>query len=128
MNSFDDELRSALRRQEPEPGFTERVMARIAAQRPAADRRYRGLFRLPKLRWVWASVALACLALVVGAVQFRRYQRERSEGERAKEHVLLALRIASTKLNLALKEVERVDRRQPPVRAKPKSKQRTERL
>lgn len=128
MNSFDDELRSALRRQEPEPGFTERVMATIAAQSPAADRRYRGVFRLPKLRWVWASVALACLALVLGAIQFRRYQRERAEGERAKERVLLALRIASTKLNLALKEVERVDRRQPSDRAKPKSKQRTERL
>ena len=77
-------------------------------------------FRLPRvarLRWI-AAGALACLLAVIGSVEYWRYRRARTEGEMAKQQVILALHIASDKLNGALSEVKRVDRGQPPVRAR----------
>ncbi len=118
-------LRAALQREEPSPDFTARVMARLGEQ-PAAERveqpsetsapwrqwlagRLTDWFRLPQWQWVTAG-ALVCvlLACVVGAFGVHRYrarQREIAEGERAKEQVMLALQIASTKLNAAQRKV-----------------------
>ncbi|MGC9948504.1 MAG: hypothetical protein ABSF64_19220 [Bryobacteraceae bacterium] len=95
MASLDDELRSALRRREPSPDFTERVMARVAST-PARPGR-----RLPQpwVRWV-ASMA-AALLLTAGGLEYRNYQ-----GERAKSQVLLAMRIAGGKLNKAQRKVQ----------------------
>jgi hypothetical protein len=100
MASFEDELRSALRRHEPSPGFTDRVMARVAAapvRRPARASQ-------PWVRWV-AGIA-AALLLAAGGLEYRHYQ-----GERAKDQVLLAVRIAGSKLNKAQKKVQMLTRR-----------------
>ncbi len=114
-------LRAALQRAEPSPDFTARVMARLGEQ-PEAERVERpsermhwwqrlvgqltGWFQLPQLQWVTAG-ALACLMLagVFGVNRYRERQREIAEGERAKEQVMLALQIASTKLNAAQRKV-----------------------
>jgi hypothetical protein len=113
MRSLDDELRSALRRLEPPAGFVERVMARLAA-RPAPRAGWaeavRSFFRMPRLRWAAVGIA-ACLLLVIGVAQYQREQR--AQGEMAKVQLKQALHIASSKLNLARKRVQGIDRRSP---------------
>lgn len=87
MNPIDDQLRRALRRVEPPPGFVERTLARAAAERPAARRGG---------RWMPAFAAVAAsLALVVGGLQYQQYRR----GQEAKEQLLLALQITGTQLS-----------------------------
>lgn len=113
MRPLDEELRSALRRQEPPAGFVERVMARLAAQ--AAPRAGWAQVARAWLSWTracWAAVgAVACLLLVIGVVQYQREQR--AQGEMAKEQLKQALHIASSKLNQARKRVQEIDRRSP---------------
>jgi hypothetical protein len=92
MASFEDELKSALKRQEPSPDFAERVLARVAA---APVRRV----SQPWIRWM-AAVA-AALLLAAGGLEYRHYR-----GEQAKEQVLLAVRIAGGKLAKAQKRVQ----------------------
>ena len=96
MQSFEDELRSALRRKEPSPDFADRVLARVPTGLP---RRPLGPARRP---WAAGVAALAASVLLAsGAVGYRYYQ-----GERAKSQVLLAVRIAAAKLNKAQKKVQ----------------------
>jgi hypothetical protein len=100
MASLDDELRSALRRCEPSPDFTERVLARVAA----APVRLAPRVSQPWVRWVAALAAT--LVLAAGGLEYRHY-----EGERAKSQVLLAVRIAGSKLNKAQKRVQMLTHR-----------------
>ena len=79
--NFEDELKLALRRKEPPPGFRQRVLA--------ATRRPRHPFR--------NLAAAALLTLLVGGTT-AHFIEERREGERAKEQVLQALRITSHEL------------------------------
>ena len=113
MKPLEEELRSALRREEPPEGFAARVMARVRA--PAQDRWWRsvrGLWRFP--RWRWAAAALAaCLLVAVAVVHHRREQRMKAQGEMAKVQVMKALHIASSKLNLARRKVQEIDRSAP---------------
>ena len=97
MASLEDELKSALRRQEPSPDFTDRVLARVAATpvRPAPQ---------PWIRWV-APMA-AALMLAAGGAEYRHYR-----GERAKAQVLLAVRIAGSKLAKAQRKVQMLSHR-----------------
>ena len=88
MNEFEDELRSALRRQEPPPGFMARVLARTGSR--AAPRR---------TGWMAAGIA-ACLLLSAGGFEYHQY-----EGRKAKKELLLALQIAGSKLSIAQKKV-----------------------
>jgi hypothetical protein len=94
--NLEDELRLALRRKEPSPEFTERVLARVAGV--PARRAPR-----PWMRWVAAMAASILLAglLAAGGMGYQQYR-----GERAKSQVLLALRIAGGKLNKAQKKVQ----------------------
>lgn len=120
-------LREALQREEPSPDFTARVMARLAEQpepEPVVQPservhwwhrlvgQFTNWFQMPQLQWVTAG-ALACvlLAAAFGVRQYRERQREIAEGERAKEQVMLALQIASTKLNAAQRKVRQASER-----------------
>jgi hypothetical protein len=118
MNRFDEELKLALRREEPSPDFTDRVMARVAElqkrekPREKTDwlRRLAEFFQPPQMKWATAG-AMAVLLVIAGiGVHYRRENERRrlaeiAEGERAKEQVMLAMRIASSKLNVAQKKV-----------------------
>jgi len=97
MASFEDELRSALRRQEPSPDFAERVLARVSAPRRRAPQPW----QQPIVRWVAAMAA--ALLLTAGSLEYRHYR-----GERAKDQVLMAVRIAGSKLNKAQRKVQMV--------------------
>lgn len=121
MNRFDEELKLALRREEPSPDFADRVMARIAElqkqekPREKTDwlRRLAEFFQPPQMKWMkWATAgAMAVLLVIAGFGWLRHRETERMrlaeivEGERAKEQVMLAMRIASAKLNVAQKKV-----------------------
>ncbi len=124
MMDLEKDLRQALRAEEPSADFTDRVMARVA-QLPAKNRqekerknrawlkRFLELFQPPparSMKWAMAG-AMICLLALAGLELHRERERERlqaieiAEGEKAKEQVLLAMRIASAKLNVAQKKV-----------------------
>ncbi|HLY60950.1 MAG TPA: hypothetical protein VKV95_09390 [Terriglobia bacterium] len=112
MNPLDQELKNALRRQEPSADFTQRVMAGLQPE-PAPDSRWgeaiRNLLRFPSLRW--ATAAALCALLTIGGLAYRRHQQTVTQGEMARAKVMLALHITSSKLNVALRGVQRADRR-----------------
>jgi hypothetical protein len=111
MNYSDEELKQALRRREAPDGFVERVLARVATERAAqpASRHgsWLGFFTQPMVRW--ASAAALAGALIAGGVRYRQVQRERAEGEAAKQQLMLALRIAGSKLQLARAKVNDIN-------------------
>lgn len=84
--NLEDELRAALRRTEPPADFT----ARVLAARPAVK-------QWPR----WVAALAASILLAVGTFEYRQYQ-----GERAKSQVMLAVRIAASKLNKAQKRIQ----------------------
>jgi uncharacterized protein HemX len=95
VNHFEDELRAALRRQEPPAGFLNKVVTRA---RPQKNTSRKG--------WMAAAMA-ACLLLGAGGVlEYRQY-----EGRKAKRELLLALHIAGSKLNIAQQKVLDLNRR-----------------
>jgi hypothetical protein len=118
MNRFDEELKLALRREQPSLDFTDRVMARVAElqkrEKPREKvgwlRRLAEFFQPPQMKWAMAGAMAILLAVAGFGVHHRRESERRrlaeiAEGERAKEQVMLAMRIASAKLNVAQKKV-----------------------
>lgn len=87
---FQQMLRDALRARAAPSGFAERVMARAHSQP-----RRRGLAQFPSSLRAIAAVVL--LSIAVGGYFVHQHQR-RIAGERARQQVLLALRITSTTL------------------------------
>jgi hypothetical protein len=87
--NMEDQLREALKRRDPSLGFAERVAARAQSGRRADP--------LPRFRWLWpaSAVALAAVVMFPTASLWQREQRE----ERAGRQAVLALRIASERLN-----------------------------
>lgn len=110
MNRFEDELSEALRRREPPPGFADRVMARMAS--PPTARGFRrtlaGWFRTPAVRW---AAAAACCLLLLAGFEIERRREMQSRGEAAKEQLMLAVRIAGSKLQLAQAKVHEAGER-----------------
>lgn len=90
-SDFEQELREQLQVRAAPEGFADRVMTRVA-KRPAR-RSWMG-FRTPV--WQWAVAALLVMGMVIGGLERERQQR--LEGERAREQVLLALRITGSTL------------------------------
>jgi hypothetical protein len=86
MDWLEDELKQALRRQEPSPDFEARVKRQVIA---AAGRR-RPVIWMPR----WLATAAAVL-VITGAGAGYRYHR----GQVAKEQVMLAMRLAGSRLN-----------------------------
>ena len=85
-NDFENELRRALRRQEPPPGFNDRVMARIPNRRPK-----------PIWHRQWLAVAAAACIAVIGSGAWEQHRRQ-VEGERARQELIYALTVASESL------------------------------
>jgi hypothetical protein len=91
MEPFERELREQLQVRRPPEGFADRVMTRVAPQK---QRRAWLGFGMPV--WRWAVAALLVAGMVMGGLERERQQR--MEGERAREQVLLALRITGSTL------------------------------
>ena len=97
---FDDQLRDAFRRQEPDAAFAERTMA-VIRSRSRQDR---------SRRWispVWLGIAAAVL-LALGGINLALHHQK---GIRARQDVELALRIASQALNHVQTKLEEASAR-----------------
>jgi len=94
----EQQLREALQPLDPEEGFEQRVMARIAQERSRT--------RTKVTRW--ASVALAAsvvFAAILGAHEWQ--MRREQEGMEARKQLLEALRLTGEKLDVAYQAVNR---------------------
>jgi hypothetical protein len=96
--NIETELHETLRRESPPAGFADRVLDRIAR-----DERQR---RAP-MRWraIAASVALAA---IVGGWGAHEHALRVAEGEHARDQVLLAMRIAGSKVKYAQDQVKEI--------------------
>ena len=98
-NDFERQLREALRPVDPEEGFEQRVMARVAGE----PRRSRARVT----RWT-ASLALAAsvaFAAILGVHQWQ--ERREQQGLEARRQLLEALRVTGEKLDVAYQAVNR---------------------
>lgn len=94
--SLEQDLRHALRRESPPAGFASRVLQRIENE------------RAPKrTRWWRAVAASVTLTALLGGWAAHTIH-ERREGERARDQVLLALKIAGEKVRYAQQEVRTI--------------------
>jgi len=94
--NLDDELRAALRREDPSPDFARRVVARAKAT-PRSNR--------PVFRMAWAAAIAAML--VVGFTGTFEYRQMKAE--RAGHDAVVALRIAAEKLNQTREKIHRLE-------------------
>lgn len=85
MDRLEEELRNALARKDPRPGFADRVARAAAAEHRTVA--------FPMPRWAMAAAATVLLG-VGGGLAYREHQ-----GEIAKEQVMTAMRITAVKLN-----------------------------
>jgi hypothetical protein len=91
--TLENDLKHALRRQAPAAGFSGRVMKRLEeAEKPKRP-----------VWWRAAAASVTLAALLGGYATHRVVERQR--GERAKEQVLTAMRIAGEKVRYAQQEV-----------------------
>jgi hypothetical protein len=88
MTPFEEALKQALERQEPAADFTARVLARSASE----DTKARGWFGA----WRLGAVAVALL-IAAGGAAYQQHERE-VRGLTAKRKLILAVRIAGSKL------------------------------
>jgi hypothetical protein len=109
---LEDALKHALQRQDAPEDFTQRVMARVAAKNSARQPRrdsWLSLFTQPFMRW--AALAAVAAAMIFG-VHLYTVHRERAQGEAAKQRLMLALRVAGSKLQLAKAKVNEMNMNQ----------------
>lgn len=99
MEPFEELLKQTLERKEPSDGFTERVLA----QARKLDSRPRRRFFLP----FWFAPALAVLLVLAATLGYQRH-RERQEGERASEQLVVALRLTGMKLHQIRNKVAQI--------------------
>jgi hypothetical protein len=104
MKRLEDELKKALRRDEPSDGFVERVLAAAAERRQSAWSR---IFAWPGLRWALAGAV--CLMLALTGIEYKQAQDEQARGRAARAQLMLALRVTADKLQLAQEKVQRLD-------------------
>jgi anti-sigma-K factor RskA len=97
MTPFEEHLKEALARKEPLQDFANRVLEKTKEQQPRRRTPGRAWwFRRP---WAWRlAPVMAALVLVCAGVMYREHERT-VRGELAKEKLLIAMRIAGSKLN-----------------------------
>ena len=105
MSNLEEDLKIALRRQEPPADLADRVLARLSQPpQPSWRERLSVLMQPPRLQWVAVSVMLSVLLPFAG-VQYRKQQQYNAEGERAKQKLLFAVHVAGSRLHKAQKRV-----------------------
>lgn len=98
--NLEDDLRRTLRRESPAPGFAARVVERIERLHGVQTKRDK-----PHPGRTWRAVAASLTLTAILGGWAAHAVHERREGERARDQVLLALRIAGEKVRYAQHEV-----------------------
>jgi hypothetical protein len=113
-NPMDEILKRTLQRQEAPDGFADRVLARLSerrsSQKPSLRDSWLRFLAQPLVRW--AALAAFATAMILSG-HLHNVRRERAEGEAAKQRLMLALRIAGSKLQLAKSRVNEINAGQP---------------
>jgi len=103
MDEFERALMEALHREAAPEGFAERVVARAGPVKAG------GRIWWKKRAFQWSLAAgLAATLLAGGLIEHRREQQIR--GERAREELMLALRITGVKLHAVQERLAEMDR------------------
>ena len=103
MSRLEQELRNAMRREDPPEGFVERVLTRTAEPEWST---WHGIFAFRGMRWAMAGAL--CLIFAVAGLEYRQARVEQARGEAAKEQLMLALRIAGSKLQIAQSRMQQI--------------------
>jgi hypothetical protein len=88
-------LRQGLRPRQTSAGFTARVMARVPGTSPVPSFQKERTFWVPMMRWATATLLLG----LAGGSYWQHQQKERIAGERARNQLILALRMSAATLN-----------------------------
>lgn len=118
MHFSDEDLAAALRRQDPGPEFTQRVMCAVGGTKQESSRREGGRsfwwpFRFsPVLASALAAVALILVSWI-GIVRYQDRERKIVQAEKARQEAILALRITNAKLNHVFRHVNQQEAAQP---------------
>ena len=103
MTPFEQQLKEALARKEPSQDFAKRVLEKTNERQPGVRQKVRTWWF--GRAWVWRLVpAMAALALVSGGAMYREHERT-VQGEMAKDKLLIAMRIAGSKLHETQQQV-----------------------
>jgi hypothetical protein len=112
MHFSEDDLKNALRRKDPGPAFTQRVMARVGqselqkSSAGKAPRIWLGWLGAVKLRPAMTALAATLLVAAASWMGYEKYRETRTEQAReAAEKTILALKITNAKLNQVFKRV-----------------------
>lgn len=110
---LENALKEALRREDAPESFAAKVLMRVAQKSAEAESQHSwfNVFSRPALRWAAFAAVLICLTL--GGIHYRQVQRERAQGEAAKQQLMLALRIAGSKLHMAKEKVNDINAPRP---------------
>jgi hypothetical protein len=98
MDWLEEELKQALARKEPAADFDARVRGRLVTAMP---------WTIPRVAARWVAAAAAVVMIAGGGAIYRRQQ----QGEQAKEQIMLAMRIAGSKLNRVQAHVQSMGER-----------------
>lgn len=101
--NLENDLRRALHRESPAPGFAGRVLERIEREESRIEHQE----RRARPAWWRAIAASVALTAVLGGWAAHTIH-ERRQGERAKEQLILAMRIAGEKVHYAQQEVREI--------------------
>ena len=102
-SDLERDLRQALQRKQPSPGFAARVLANIPKEK---SNRWAHWLGTPAL--AWAMVAVFVLMLGVGSLAYYHHRQELARGRAARQQLFLALRITGAKLQLAQQRVQAI--------------------
>jgi hypothetical protein len=102
MTPFEQQLQEALARKEPSQDFAKRVLEKTNERQPGVLESVRAWWF--ERAWVWRlAPVMAALLLVSGGAVYREHERTR--GELAKDQLLIAMRIAGSKLHETQQQV-----------------------
>jgi hypothetical protein len=114
---FEEDLKRAFKSEDPGEAFTRRVLERVEADAAARGVAGTPVRPMPASspassrprsapNWRVTLAFAASLAIAVGGAAWLRHARYVEEGERAREQVLLALRVTSEKLHVVRSTVD----------------------
>lgn len=100
MTAFEDELRKAMARREPQAGFTAQVLAKTEGRKSQG-----WLNRIS----IWRLAPVFALILLLSAGITYQQREHQARGEKAKQELLVALRIAGSKLHDVRAHIQEVE-------------------